>query len=74
MTTIVTRAGKGAPLTNVEVAANFTNLNNDKIEKSGGAITANSASAAQTITQVGTCDSYIFYAVAEQPFKYSNAR
>lgn len=33
MTTIVTRAGKGAPLTNVEVDANFKNLNNDKLEK-----------------------------------------
>ena len=29
MATIVTRAGKGSPLTNVEVDANFTNLNND---------------------------------------------
>jgi hypothetical protein len=32
MTTIVTRAGKGSPLTNAEVDANFTNLNTDKIE------------------------------------------
>lgn len=29
MATIVTRAGKGSPLTNVEVDANFTNLNNE---------------------------------------------
>lgn len=29
MTTIVTRAGKGAPLTNAEVDANFTNLNTE---------------------------------------------
>ena len=27
MVTIVTRAGKGSPLTNAEVDANFTNLN-----------------------------------------------
>lgn len=53
MTTIVTRAGKGSPLTNVEVDANFTNLNNDKLEKTGGTITANSSSAALTITQTG---------------------
>ena len=30
MTTIVTRAGKGSPLTQVEMDANFTNLNSDK--------------------------------------------
>lgn len=30
MATIVTRAGKGSPLTNNEVDANFTNLNTDK--------------------------------------------
>ncbi len=34
MTTIVTRAGKGSPLTFTEADANFTNLNNDKIETS----------------------------------------
>ena len=36
MATIVTRSGKGSPLTNVEVDANFTNLNTDKLELSGG--------------------------------------
>ncbi len=35
MTTIVTRAGKGSPLTNNEVDANFTNLNTDKVEVIG---------------------------------------
>jgi hypothetical protein len=35
MATIVTRSGKGSPLTNAEVDANFTNLNTDKIEASG---------------------------------------
>jgi hypothetical protein len=39
MATIVTRAGKGSPLTNTEVDANFTNLNTDKLEKSGGTMT-----------------------------------
>lgn len=34
MATIVTRSGKGSPLTNTEVDANFTNLNNDKLETS----------------------------------------
>ena len=32
MATITTRLGKGSPLTNTEVDANFTNLNNDKLE------------------------------------------
>jgi hypothetical protein len=32
MSTIVTRAGKGSPLTHNEVDANFTNLNTDKAE------------------------------------------
>jgi len=32
MATIVTRSGKGSPLTNTEVDANFTNLNTDKLE------------------------------------------
>jgi hypothetical protein len=32
MATIVTRAGKGSPLTHTEVDANFTNLNTDKLE------------------------------------------
>lgn len=39
MSTIVTRATKGAPLTHAEVDANFTNLNTDKLQGSG-ALTA----------------------------------
>jgi hypothetical protein len=39
MSTIVTRAGKGSPLTHVEVDANFTNLDTDKVEKTAAAIT-----------------------------------
>jgi hypothetical protein len=39
MTTIITRAGKGSPLTNNEVDANFVNLNDDKVEKSAAEIT-----------------------------------
>ena len=45
MSTITTRSGKGAPLTNNEVDSNFTNLNADKAELSGatfsGEIAAN---------------------------------
>ena len=39
MSVIVTRTGKGSPLTNAEVDANFTNLNSDKVEKTSAAIT-----------------------------------
>lgn len=39
MTTIVTRSGKGSPLTHNEVDANFTNLNSGKVETTNGALT-----------------------------------
>lgn len=39
MTAITTRAGKGSGLTNAELDANFTNLNNGKMEKTGGTFT-----------------------------------
>ena len=35
MSTLTTRAGKGSPLTNNELDANFTNLNADKVEVGG---------------------------------------
>ena len=38
MSTIVTRSGKGSPLTNTEVDANFTNLNTDKYQQGDSAI------------------------------------
>ena len=44
MSTITTRAGKGSPLTNAEVDANFTNLNTDKAELSGATFTGDVAS------------------------------
>ena len=52
MATIVTRAGKGSPLTHDEVDDNFDNLNTDKVETSaiGTAAAANTgdfATAAQ---------------------------
>lgn len=37
MSTIVTRAGKGSPLTNNELDANFTNLNSDKYQSGDSA-------------------------------------
>jgi hypothetical protein len=48
LTTIVTRAGKGSPLTNNEVDDNFTNLNNAKIE------TLTSTNGSVTITGTGS--------------------
>jgi hypothetical protein len=42
MSTIVTRSGKGSPLTHTEVDNNFTNLNADKTENASAAITGGS--------------------------------
>jgi hypothetical protein len=58
MSTITTRSGKGSPLTNNEVDANFTNLNTDKAELSGaaftGAITTNSTFDGRDVATDGT--------------------
>ena len=58
MTTIVTRAGKGSPLSWTEGDANFNNLNNDKVETSDIGVTvqaqnANLQTIANTITAAG---------------------
>jgi len=37
LATIITRAGKGSPLTNAETDANFVNLNNAKLEVTAAA-------------------------------------
>ena len=56
MTTIVTRVGKGSPLTNTEVDTNFTNLNSAKLEvavtsaAAGTGISVSAATGAVTIT------------------------
>jgi hypothetical protein len=50
MATIVTRAGKGSALTWTEGDNNITNLNNDKLEKSGGTITGYK----ETVYNIGT--------------------
>jgi hypothetical protein len=57
MSTIVTRAGKGSPLTHVEVDANFTNLNADKagyIVGDGGTV-AQSTSKSTAVTLNKRC-------------------
>ena len=48
MSAIVTRAGKGSPLTHDEMDANFTNLNSDKLEVSALAPYETSAHATAT--------------------------
>jgi hypothetical protein len=53
MSTIVTRASKGSPLTHNEVDANFTNLNSDKYQ-SGDAVTFASAVVTGSASLNGT--------------------
>jgi hypothetical protein len=48
MSTLVTRAGKGSPLTHNEVDANFNNLNSDKAEKANNLSDLTSTSTART--------------------------
>lgn len=61
MATITTRSGKGSPLTNAEVDANFTNLNGDKYESgddvSVGDITATGDLTLATGTSVAAAGS-----------------
>jgi hypothetical protein len=57
MSTLVTRAGKGSPLTHNEVDANFTNLNTDKVEKTSADITGgtiNGTTVGATTPAAGT--------------------
>ena len=53
MSTIVTRAGKGSPLTNTELDSNFQNLNTDKAELSGATFTGNLKLSDGTEFQLG---------------------
>jgi len=61
MSTIVTRAGKGSPLTNTEMDSNLTNLNNDKYQSGdsptfalvNGITVGKGAGAVSTNTAVG---------------------
>lgn len=53
MSTIVTRAGKGSPLTHAEVDANFSNLNADKYQ-SGDAVTFSTVVVSGSSTLNGT--------------------
>lgn len=55
MATIVTRAGKGSPLTHAEVDANFNNLNTDKAELSSPTFTG--TVALPSTTSIGNVSS-----------------
>ena len=66
MSTIVTRSGKGSPLTHVEVDANFTNLNTDKagyITGEGGTV-AQATSKATAVTLNKKCGQITMNAAA----------
>ena len=75
MSTIVTRAGKGSPLTHAEVDSNFTNLNSDKVEASAGTLTnpsiagvasfADGSASAPAITNTGDTNTGIFFPAAD---------
>jgi hypothetical protein len=64
MSTIVTRAGKGSPLTNAEVDANFTNLNDDKLDAAANLSDVASAATARTNLNVYSVQEAQEYATA----------
>lgn len=68
MTTIVTRAGKGSPLTNAEVDANFTNLNDNKVETAVGVVTSGSYANPAWLTSLA--ESKVLPAQTGQSGKY----
>ena len=59
MSTIVTRAAKGSPLTHTEVDANFTNLNTDKYQSGANALFTSVALDAPTTDATLTNDTGI---------------
>ena len=69
MATIVTRAGKGSPLTHEEVDANFTNLNDEAATKAplaspvftGVASFPDGSAAAPSITNTGDANTGMFF-------------
>jgi hypothetical protein len=68
--TIITRAGKGSPLTNTEVDANFNNLNNAKLELAGGTMTGAIAFAAGQTFPLGSGD--VTTALGFTPYNATN--
>ena len=62
MATIVTRSGKGSPLSIAEGDANFTNLNNDKIELDDISVTTGAPSNAGALAYNNTTGVFTFQA------------
>ena len=60
MATIVTRSGKGSPLSIAEGDANFTNLNNDKVELDDISVTTGSPSGAGALSYNNTTGAFTF--------------
>lgn len=69
MTTIVTRAGKGSPLTNAELDQNFLNLNSDKLEAGDLSPYLLSATAASTYQTIAGMSSYLTTASAASTYQ-----
>ena len=76
MTTIVTRAGKGAPLSWNEVDANFTNLNTDKAEITSptflGMPLAPTAVSGTNTTQIATTEFVVSEIGVTRPYSDTN--
>ena len=69
MATIVTRAGKGSPLTHTEVDANFNNLNSDKVETSAIGSTVQAYDAGlQSISGLTTAADKMLYTTAADTY------
>jgi hypothetical protein len=78
MTTIVTRAGKGTPLLNTEVDANFTNLNRDKLEvggefQSGTANSLVTLNDSKVLTTTNSVNDFGLNAIAQALHRSPNA-
>lgn len=76
MTTIITRAGKGAPLSWAEVDDNFTNLNTDKAELASPTFTgtpaAPTAASGTNTTQLASCAFVKTEITADRPYSDTN--
>ncbi len=64
MATIVTRSGKGSPLTNNEVDANFNNLNSGKLEASNNLSDIAAAATARTNLDVDQAGVALAFSIA----------
>lgn len=68
MATIVTRSGKGAALTHVELDANFTNLNTAKLESSDLAGYGKTFTQSTTPAAVDSSEGNLWYKTDTEDF------